>query len=199
MEPAPTHLLAAALAAALAIALVQWLRLWLRGALARRSLRARCDRAALGEARAEGLLRRLGYDVLGRQAAGSWVVEVDGRELVVGVRADYLVERGGRRLVAEVKTGRAAPHVESSATRRQLLEYRFAFDVDGVLLVDAEADVVREVVFPLPVAPASPSRAPLVAVCAFAFGLAAGALGAGALREAASRAADAVSTAARPR
>ena len=63
----------------------------------------------------------------------------DGRTLL---RADLLVTRNGRRYVAEVKTGRTAPRLDCAATRRQLLEYRIAFGVDGVLLVDAESDCV---------------------------------------------------------
>jgi hypothetical protein len=53
------------------------------------------------------------------------------------------------RYIAEVKTGRAAVRLDTAATRRQLLEYRVAFDVDGVLLVDAEAGEIRLVEFPL--------------------------------------------------
>jgi hypothetical protein len=49
--------------------------------------------------------------------------------------------------VAEVKSGKLAPRIETAATRRQLLEYRVAFDVDGVLLVDEEAGRVSEIVF----------------------------------------------------
>jgi hypothetical protein len=40
-----------------------------------------------------------------------------------------------------------APRIETSATRRQLLEYGLAFDVDGVVLVDAEAERVRTITF----------------------------------------------------
>jgi len=47
-----------------------------------------------------------------------------------------------------VKTGAHAPRIETSATRRQILEYRVAFDVDGVVLVDAEAGSVHEITFP---------------------------------------------------
>ena len=44
-----------------------------------------------------------------------------------------LTQIGGDQLacVAEVKTGRLAPRIDTPATRRQLLEYRLAFDVDG--------------------------------------------------------------------
>jgi hypothetical protein len=64
-----------------------------------------------------------------------------------------VVAGGGLRYVAEVKTGAFAPRLETAATRRQLLEYRIAFDVDGVLLVDADAERVRLVEFPLPSGP----------------------------------------------
>ena len=67
---------------------------------------------------------------------------------VIALRADLLVERGGRRYVAEVKTGEAAPSLATAATRRQLLEYLIAYRVDGVLLVDAERGSVHEVEFP---------------------------------------------------
>ena len=104
--------------------------------------------------RAEHILRRLGFSIVGRQVTASYRLGVDGGSLVIDLRADYVVAAGGRRYVAEVKTGTYAPRIETSATRRQLLEYRLAFAVDGVLLVDADAERVRLIEFPLPVAPA---------------------------------------------
>jgi hypothetical protein len=181
----PTELVVALAAAIVVLALAHSAWLALREAWRRHQLRARCARAARGEARAEGMLVRRGYAILGRQAAGSWIVRVDGRDVRVDVRADYVVERGGRRFVAEVKTGRVAPHIESSATRRQLLEYRVALDVEGVLLVDAEADAVREVVFPLPEPAAERWGARLATAVALAVGVALGALWAEPLRAAA--------------
>ncbi len=142
--------LAVGVAIALAAAVVQTLRLWWRRASLTRRLRARAAHALDGEERAHRLLERRGYDVLARQAWQPWAVRIDGVTLEVDLRADYLVARGGRTFVAEVKTGRVAPRIESPATRRQLLEYRFAFDVDGVLLVDVDAARVREVEFALP-------------------------------------------------
>jgi hypothetical protein len=53
-------------------------------------------------------------------------------------------------LVAEVKTGEVAPRLSTAATRRQLLEYRVAFDVDGVLLVCPERGTIQRVDFLLP-------------------------------------------------
>ena len=73
---------------------------------------------------------------------------VDGAEVDVALRADYIVQKEGKRYVAEVKTGDVAARIRAIATRRQLLEYRIAFDVDGVLPVDVEAGRVQVVTFP---------------------------------------------------
>jgi hypothetical protein len=146
----PPDLLLAAAGVAALWALVQTVRLALRGFLQRRRLTRSRERGALGEVRAEVLLRRLGFTILGRQVAVTYGLGVDGVEVPVDLRADYVVADRGRRYVAEVKTGTFAPRLETAATRRQLLEYRIAFDVDGVLLVDAEAERVRLVEFPLP-------------------------------------------------
>ncbi|WP_437732165.1 hypothetical protein [Sorangium sp. So ce1335] len=147
---APPELLLAVAGAALFFGVVQTLRLAWRSARQRRRIERIREQGAAGEARAEALLRELGYTILGRQVAVSYGVQIDGEPMTVGLRADYLVAYGRRRYVAEVKTGRLAPRIDTPATRRQLLEYRLAFDVDGVLLVDAEARRVRSVVFPLP-------------------------------------------------
>lgn len=116
----------------------------------RRSRRARwrSRRAVEGENRAARWLEGEGYEIVGAQVETDHAVHVDGEPVLVGLRADYIVERDGRRYVVDVKTGSQAPRIETSATRRQLLEYRVAFDVDGVLLVDAEAARIHTVTFP---------------------------------------------------
>src|SRR6478609_11447517 len=107
-------------------------------------------RASAGEVLAEKLLAKAGYRIDARQATQRWAVRVDGEAAEVTLRADFVVSRRGRRYVAEVKTGQDAPEIAAPATRRQLLEYRCAFGVDGVLLVDAEARKVHEIGFQLP-------------------------------------------------
>ena len=102
----------------------------------------------MGEERAAGWLEEHGYTIVGAQVLVDHPVRIDDRTVVIALRADYLVERGGARYVVEVKTGALAPRIETSATRRQILEYRIAFDVDGVVLVDAETGRVHEVSFP---------------------------------------------------
>jgi hypothetical protein len=118
-------------------------RRWLVG----RRLRLQAGRALDAEAWAARLLGDAGYKVMGAQVRGSYDVLIDGRPFAIALRADYIVERRGLRFVAEVKSGQLAPSLETAATRRQLLEYRIAFDVDGVLLVDGEEGAIHEVVF----------------------------------------------------
>ena len=116
---------------------------WRSRALARR----RWTRAAAGEVEAEELLAEQGFAVVDRQAGLVWAIECDGEPHPVELRADLLVERDGRRYVAEVKTGISAPLLTNAATRRQLLEYCVAYQVDSVLLVDVDAQAIREVTF----------------------------------------------------
>ncbi len=127
--------------------------LWLARAWARwrgsRRARRRGARAVRGEVGAIALLEEAGYRVVGRQVRATWVPLVDGEPFPIELRADYVVELDGERLVAEVKTGEAAPNLSTAATRRQLLEYRVAFGVDGVLLVCPERGAIHRVEFPL--------------------------------------------------
>jgi len=134
--------LIAAIAALVAFLLL--VRGWLRGMRAR----ARSARAYAGEREGARILRAHGFAIVGAQVAAEYPVEVDGEIVVCGVRADYVVQKRGARFVAEVKTGALAPRIDTAATRRQLLEYEIAFGVDGVLLVDADRDVIHTVSFP---------------------------------------------------
>jgi hypothetical protein len=144
----PPELLVAVCVAALMLALVQTARLAFTRWLPRHRLAVARAAGADGERRAEPLLLRLGYEIVSRQAPVSYDIAVDGERFEIALRADFLVERDGRRYVAEVKTGRLAPRLETPSTRRQLLEYRVAFDVDGVLLVDVDLGRVHSLEFP---------------------------------------------------
>ncbi len=134
----------ALVAAVLALWLARRVRRW-RGSL---RARRRAARAGAGEDAAARLLADAGFTILERQARVVWAPLVDGEPVAMELRADYLVERDGELLVAEVKTGEQAPSVETAATRRQLLEYHVAFAADGVLLVSPERGTIQRVVFP---------------------------------------------------
>ncbi len=155
MRAFPPEVLVAIAAIAVICALFLAARAWLRGAAAR----ARSARALAGERAAAAVLRAHGFTILGAQVPAQYPVEVDGETIIAGLRADYVVAKNGARFVAEVKTGALAPRIETAATRRQLLEYEIAFDVDGVLLVDADRQTIRHVSFPtLELAARAPKR-----------------------------------------
>jgi len=122
---------------------VQTVRLARRTSLPARRLAGARVRGAEGERRARPLLEDLGFAIVGQQVSGRYELLVDGERVAFDLRADFVVTQGSRRYVAEVKTGAFAPRLETAATRRQLLEYGVAFDVDGVLLVDADACAIR--------------------------------------------------------
>jgi hypothetical protein len=122
---------------------VQTFRLARRTSLPARRLAGARLRGAEGERRARPLLEDLGFAIVGQQVSGRYELLVDGESVAFDLRADFVVTQGSRRYVAEVKTGTYAPRLETAATRRQLLEYGVAFDVDGVLLVDADVGEIR--------------------------------------------------------
>jgi hypothetical protein len=144
----PPDLLLVVAAIAVAVAVIQALALLLRRWSQSRRMSLRMARAVRGEQRAPALLEARGFAVLGAQVVVDHTVRIDDRLVAVPLRADYLAERDGARYVVEVKTGALATRIETSATRRQVLEYRIAFDVDGVVLVDADAGHVHEITFP---------------------------------------------------
>jgi hypothetical protein len=141
--------------ALIALVLARRARRW-RGSL---RARRRASRAGAGEDAAAVLLRRAGFRIVARQARTWWAPLVDGEPHETELRADYLVEADGERLVAEVKTGDAAPSLASAATRRQLLEYHVAFAADGVLLVCPERGSIHRIEFPLVAARRARGRA----------------------------------------
>jgi len=132
-------------------ALIAYLAFHLMKHLARRRRVRRAGRALHAERAAAQVLARAGYAVVGRQVRRAWSVLADGQEVSFDLIADYLVEAGGKPWVAEVKTGDRALSLRHGPTRQQLLEYRHAFGVEGVLLVDAEAEQVQRIEFREPV------------------------------------------------
>ncbi|MCA9602982.1 MAG: hypothetical protein R3A78_10605 [Polyangiales bacterium] len=99
------------------------------------------------ERRAESLLRKRGYRIEAVHAESPWRVRVNGELREFRLRADFLAWKDGARFVVEVKSGERGRTVASAETRRQLLEYALAFDVDGVLLLDARERSLERIEF----------------------------------------------------
>jgi hypothetical protein len=139
----------AALGGALAVLLILALVLAARRKLRSQKARRRARRSLAAETAAERLLADHGYAIVERQVRLVWAPCLDGEPVPTELRLDLLVEKDAELFAAEVKSGDEAPRLETAATRRQLLEYRVAFPVAAVLLVEPEAGLVRRVDFPL--------------------------------------------------
>ncbi len=148
LSAVPQGWLVVALFAVSSVAAAQALSAWVSRFVRRRRILSRVARAGDGEKEAAIYLQDAGFMVLGTQVASTYSLMVDERPMDIDVRADLVVEKGARRFVVEVKTGKVAPRLDTPATRRQLLEYQLAFDVDGILLFDAEARAIRTISFP---------------------------------------------------
>lgn len=148
--PAPADLPAWVVIAAIvaSVAFGAWIARWIARRIDGWRRRTRSQIGLAAERDAERVLRRAGYRVVERQLTGTWTLWIDGSPRAVTCRADLLVQRGRERLVAEVKSAGPALDPTSPATRRQLLEYTMAFDVDGVILVDMQKRRLYRVEFP---------------------------------------------------
>jgi hypothetical protein len=166
--------LAVALAIVFSVAFGAIAGAWRRRAASWKA-RARAQRYLAGETAAEALLEDAGYVIVDRQVRTTWRFFCDDDPVDAELRCDLLVEHGGRLLVAEVKTGSAAPRLDTAATRRQLLEYQLAYGASGVVLVDAELASLSVVDFPMPVVEDEASRAGAVVLVPLLVGIGLGA------------------------
>jgi len=136
----------------LLVSLTAILTLRLQRAIVRWRGRRRTLRGLRAERKAAAMVEAAGYRLHATQPEARYELRIDGRPQAVTVRGDLLAQRRGRWFLVEAKTGQGVDPTLTS-TRRQLLEYRHAFDVDGLLLADVEAGELRAVEFP-------PRRAP---------------------------------------
>jgi len=102
----------------------------------------------LGEIKAGHFLKKKGYEILNYQKEIKYCYEVENEIIEVRLRPDYIVKKNGKKYIAEVKTGEFAPDVKKNKlTRRQLLEYNFATDNYGVLLIDIDKEQILKIKF----------------------------------------------------
>lgn len=132
--------------------LIAWVSAWgSRWWTKRADTRRRVDlarKAKLAESDAEALAEQLGYAIVGRQVVRKYPLRVGGDVFEVELRVDLVLKKDNELFLAEVKSGDRAPDVQHAPTRRQLLEYAYAFDVEEILLFDMTARTVHPIRFP---------------------------------------------------
>jgi len=110
-------------------------------------IKRQLKKARKGEAAAIRFLEERGFTVVGMQERMTVVTWVDKTPHYNNLKVDFIVKKRGKTYIAEVKTGQMAPKPTLADTRRQLLEYFLAYNPDGILLVDMERKVLREISF----------------------------------------------------
>ena len=90
------------------------------------------------ENEAYSYLQSLGYSIIGMQQIHYHQYEINGKKYDAKLILDYLVEKEGNRYIVEVKSGQSAIYMNNSNTRRQLLEYDYTIESDGIFLLDME-------------------------------------------------------------
>ncbi|MBN1696361.1 MAG: hypothetical protein JW881_02500 [Spirochaetales bacterium] len=110
-------------------------------------LRFRFRKGRKGEILARKFLKKQGFIIVSEQYSVSSLMYIDHVPYRYGIRADFLVRRGDKRAIVEVKTGNRATDPLMPETRRQLFEYYHVFDVDDLYFFDARSVTLQHISF----------------------------------------------------
>ncbi|MGM0409088.1 MAG: hypothetical protein ACQERU_13990 [Bacteroidota bacterium] len=109
--------------------------------------RERFKRGNMLEAEAKSFLEKKGYFITNEQAIFYHKYEVNGESKSSKLIVDYIAEKNGEKYIVEVKSGKSAISLKDKNSRRQLLEYDFVIENDGVVLLDMESRTLQLVKF----------------------------------------------------
>jgi len=96
---------------------------------------------------ASKFLIKNGYKIISEQYEQYHSYKVNGEVYKSKLIVDYLVSKKGKRYLVEVKSGQKAINIKDKNTRRQILEYDFAIDNDGIFLLDMENKEMKNIEF----------------------------------------------------
>ena len=106
-------------------------------------------RGKKGERNSIKFLEKNGYKILDTQIRVSGYFFIDGALTEFDLRPDLLVEKGGAKYIAEIKTGDVS-NPKNRNTRRQLHEYSYYSGIENILLVDPIKKSIKSVSFEKP-------------------------------------------------
>jgi hypothetical protein len=111
------------------------------------TFKKRMKKGRKAEKSAIKLLMQEGYKIISTQKSVPVITYIDGKPYKNYVKADFIVRKGLKKYVAEIKTGDKAPQANNAATRRQLLEYYLAYKPTGIILVDMNERRIKTIEF----------------------------------------------------
>ncbi|MGM0508378.1 MAG: hypothetical protein ACQERZ_04355 [Fusobacteriota bacterium] len=109
--------------------------------------RKKKEHALEGEQKAKTFLQSQGYKVLNYQGELTYTLLSNGIPKKIKIRPDYIVKKGLKKYITEIKTGKKVIKAKNISTRRQLLEYYFSSSISGILLVDMENNEIKKIEF----------------------------------------------------
>jgi hypothetical protein len=104
----------------------------------KRTLKKRFARGNLLESQARKFLESKGYRIVEEQKIYFHKYLVNGTPHESKLILDYIVKKDEKKYIVEVKSGKNAIHLKDKNTRRQILEYDFVIENDGVFILDME-------------------------------------------------------------
>jgi Holliday junction resolvase-like predicted endonuclease len=113
----------------------------------KRKLKKRFERGKNLENKARKFLQKKGFSILKSQHQFYHKYSVNGKMYSSEIIPDYIVKKNGKIYIVEVKSGRSAIAINNSNTRRQLLEYDFVINCDGIFLLDMENEKMELIKF----------------------------------------------------
>ncbi|MCU4155676.1 hypothetical protein J1N10_06780 [Carboxylicivirga sp. A043] len=112
-----------------------------------RKVRKRFERGNKLELQAKSFLKSKGYSIVDYQSTYQHKYKEDGEVQHAEIQPDYIVKKNGKQYIVEVKSGTQAISARNKSTRRQLLEYDYVVENDGVFLLDMENRQLKLVQF----------------------------------------------------
>lgn len=113
----------------------------------KRKQKKRFARGVYLEDKARYFLKSKGYSIIGEQEIHFHKFKVNDEIVESKLILDYVVEKNSKKYIVEVKSGKSAISLKDKNSRRQLLEYDFVIENDGIFLLDMENKKMQLVEF----------------------------------------------------
>ena len=112
-----------------------------------RAQKKRFARGVTAEKEAGIYLKSKGFEILSSQSVHYHNYKISGENRQAKLMVDYVISKAGKVYLVEVKSGTSAISIENKDTRRQILEYDYTIENDGIFLLDMENKKLQPIEF----------------------------------------------------
>jgi len=111
---------------------------------------AQTEKPLFDEKVAETLLKKQGFSILGKKLSETVITNINGKDHLGYIKADYLVEKLKKRAPVLVYAGEGSPDLNEENFRRRLIELDRAFCLDRVVCLDLNKMEIYQTAFRFP-------------------------------------------------